>query len=167
MRDSIMCDIDKPASDKPYVLRAAQSADEWAAYHAIRRDAIFALYFPGLTYDDAHPDEVRPGNHPHVLVHGEEIVGTVRVDLIDATRAGLRLIAVKPGLQRLGHGTALLAAAERFLQQRATREITINATNLSFPFYFRHGYRPGEWKDAGPVPDGLIRVGKRFSQGRG
>jgi GNAT superfamily N-acetyltransferase len=162
-----MRDINKPESDKPYVLRPAQSADDWAAYHAIRRDAIFALYFPGQSYDDAHPDETRPGNHPHVLVHGEEIVATVRIDLIDDTRAGLRLIAVKPGLQRLGYGTAMLAAAERFLQQRGRREITINATNLSFPFYFRHGYRPGEWRDAGPVPDGLIRVGKRFSQDRG
>jgi len=149
-------------SDKLYVLRPAQSENDWAAYHAIRRDAIFALYFPHQPYDDTHPDEFKPGNLPLVLLHGGEAVGTVRIDFLDQTRAGLRLIAVKPGLQRLGHGTALLDAAESFLKQRGTREITINATSLSLPFYLGHGYRRGEWKDAGPVPEGLIRVGKRL-----
>ena len=74
-----------------YVLRPPQSSDDWAAYHSIRRDSIFALYLPEQRYDEQHPDELKPGNRPHVLVHRDEVVGTVRIDLIDPVRAGLRL----------------------------------------------------------------------------
>ena len=33
----------------------------------------------------------------------------------------------------------------------------------SLSFYLASGYREGEWRDAGPVPANLIRVGKRLS----
>jgi hypothetical protein len=90
------------------------------------------------------------------------VVGTVRIDVLDELRTGFRLIGIKPGLQRMGHGTVLLALAERLVQQHGTREITINATTRSLSFYLKHGYLNGEWLDVGPVPEGLIRVGKRL-----
>ena len=67
-----------------YSLRPVQTPQEWIAYHAIRRDAIFAPLLPGQAYDERDPDEFKPGNLPHVLVRDGEIVGTVRIDLIDA-----------------------------------------------------------------------------------
>jgi hypothetical protein len=89
-----------------YCLRRVQSAAQWAAYHAIRRDAIFAPLLPGQAYDESGPDEHRPGRLAHVLLHDGQVVGTVRIDLIDETQAGLRLIAIRSDLQRRGHGTA-------------------------------------------------------------
>jgi hypothetical protein len=38
----------------------------------------------------------------------------------------------------------------------------INAHPTSLRFYLANGYAEGEWRDAGPVPAGLIRVGKRL-----
>jgi GNAT superfamily N-acetyltransferase len=146
----------------PHSLRPTQSDDDWIAYHAIRRESIFALYFTAEAYDEKHSDESRPENLPHVLVCGEAVVGTVRIDLIDRTRAGFRLIGIKAGLQRQGHGTVLLRLAEQLVLGRGRREITINATARSLPFYLKHGYAEGPWKDAGPVLDQLIRVGKRL-----
>jgi hypothetical protein len=81
-----------------YSLRLVRTAQDWIAYHAIRRDAIFAPLLPGQAYDESDPDEFRPGNLPHVLVRDGKIVGTVRIDLIDATQAGLRLIGIRNDL---------------------------------------------------------------------
>lgn len=86
------------ATVERYRLRPVRSPREWSAYHAIRRDAIFATLLPGQAYDERDPDEFAPGHFPHVLVYDSEIVGTVRIDLIDEMAAGLRLIGVRSNL---------------------------------------------------------------------
>jgi hypothetical protein len=43
-----------------YTLRPPQSSDDWIAYHAIRRDAIFAPLLPRHPYDESDPDEFQP-----------------------------------------------------------------------------------------------------------
>jgi len=50
-----------------YSLRPTRSAQHWIAYHAIRRDAIFAPLLPGEVYDKSDPNEFAPGKLPHVL----------------------------------------------------------------------------------------------------
>jgi len=145
-----------------YCLQRVQSAADWVAYHAIRREAIFAALLPGQAYDEADPDERRSGQLAHVLLHDGEVVGTVRIDLVDATQAGLRLIGIRPDLQRRGHGAALLALAERAARAFGRTDIIINAHPTSLAFYLANGYAEGEWRDASPVPAGLIRVGKRL-----
>lgn len=146
-----------------YSLRPVRTPREWIAYHAIRRDAIFAPLLPEQAYDERDPDEFQPGNLPHVLVRDGEIVGTVRIDLIDATQAGLRLIGIRGDLQRQGHGAVLLGLAEEAVRASGRTEVVINAHPTSLTFYLANGYREGEWRDAGPVPATLIRVGKRLS----
>jgi len=145
-----------------YALRPARSPQEWSAYHAIRRDAIFAPLLPGQAYDEHDPDEFERGHLPHVLVRDGEVIGTVRIDLIGDTQAGLRLIAIRRDLQRQGHGRVLLRLAEQAARAFGRTEIVINAHPTSLPFYLANGYREGEWRDAAPVPATLIRVGKRL-----
>jgi GNAT superfamily N-acetyltransferase len=145
-----------------YALRRVQSPADWASYHAIRRSAIFAALLPGQAYDEHDPDEFKPDNLPHILVVDGDVVGTVRIDLIDATQAGLRLIGIRPGLQRQGHGAVLLALAEDAARALGRTEIVINAHPTSLMFYLANGYVEGDWRDAGPVPAGLVRVGKRL-----
>src|SRR5260370_20904470 len=106
----------------PHSLRPTEYGDDWIAYHAIRRESIFALYYTEAAYDEKHPDESRPENLPHVLVCGDAVVGTVRIDLIDRMRAGFRLIGIRAGLQRQGHGTILLRLAEQLVLRRGKRE---------------------------------------------
>ena len=145
-----------------YALRPARSPQEWCAYHAIRRDAIFAALLPGQAYDEHDPDEFERGHRPHVLVRDGEVIGTVRIDLIGDTQAGLRLIAIRRDLQRQGHGRVLLRLAEQTALAFGRTEIVINAHPTSLTFYLANGYREGEWRDAAPVPATLIRVGKRL-----
>jgi GNAT superfamily N-acetyltransferase len=127
-----------------YHLQPVRSPHEWSAYHAIRRDAIFAALLPGQHYDERDPD------------------GTVRIDLIDEKVAGLRLIGVRGDLQRQGHGRVLLRLAEQTARAFGKTEIVINAHPSSLAFYVANGYREGEWDDARPPRPGLIRVGKRL-----
>lgn len=145
-----------------YHLQPVRSPHEWSAYHAIRRDAIFAALLPGQHYDERDPDEFAPEHFPHVLVYDGEIVGTVRIDLIDEKVAGLRLIGVRGDLQRQGHGRVLLRLVEQTARAFGKTEIVINAHPSSLAFYVANGYREGEWDDAGPPRPGLIRVGKRL-----
>lgn len=144
-------------------LRRVQSAADWSAYHAIRRDSIFAPLLPGHIYDEADGDEFKPENLPHLLVCDGEIVGVVRIDLIDDVQVGLRLIGIRPGLQRQGHGAALLRLSEQIAAGLGRRQVVINAHPTSLQFYLANGYAPGDWKDLGPVHPSLIRVGKELA----
>jgi GNAT superfamily N-acetyltransferase len=141
-------------------LLPVRSPAEWSAYHAIRRDSIFAPLLPGLPYDESDAAEFQPGHLPHVLVHSGEIVGAVRIDLIDDVQAGLRLIGIREGAQRQGHGAALLRLAEQAALGFGRCEVVINAHPTSLQFYLRNGYVRGAWRDTGPVHPDLIRVGK-------
>jgi ribosomal protein S18 acetylase RimI-like enzyme len=150
--------------DRRYTLKLTQSAEEWAAYHTIRRDSIFAVLLPAQRYDENHPDEFKPGNLPHVLWSNDEIVGAVRIDIIDDIQAALRLIAIRKDLQRRGHGAMLLKLAEQAVFASERTEVVINAHPTSLNFYLANGYVEGDWLDVGPVPAGLIRVGKHLSR---
>jgi hypothetical protein len=145
-----------------HALRRVQSAADWVSYHAIRRRAIFAALLPGQTYDEHDPDEFKPGHLPHILVVDGDVIGTVRIDLIDATQVGLRLIGIRNDLQRRVHGAVLLELAEEAACALGRTEVVINAHPTSLTFYLANGYVEGDWRDAGPVPAGLIRVGKRL-----
>jgi hypothetical protein len=145
-----------------YALRRVHSPADWAAYHAIRRSAIFAALLPGQAYNEHHADEFKPDNLPHVLAVDGDVVGTVRIDLIDATQAGLRLIGIRNDVQRRGHGAVLLKLAEEVAGALGRSEVVINAHPTSLTFYLANGYAEGDWRDAGPVATGLIRVGKRL-----
>lgn len=143
-----------------YRLDPARSPEEWAAYHAIRREAIFAALLPGVPYDPGHPGEFKPGRLPVVLKHHGEVIGVMRIDLVDAQRAGFRLIAIRPDVQRGSHGRVLMALAEQRAQQMGCSEAVINAHPTALGFYLGLGYAEGDWVDAGPPPPGTIRIGK-------
>jgi GNAT superfamily N-acetyltransferase len=145
-----------------YALRPVRLSAEWTAYHEIRRAAIFTPLLPGQAYDEDDADEFKAGNFPHILVRDGEIIGTVRIDLIDDIQAGLRLIGIRGDLQRQGHGAVLLTLAEQTVHAAGRTEIVINAHPTSLTFYLGNGYAEGDWRDAGPVPAGLVRVGKRL-----
>ena len=97
----------------PYRLRAPASDEEWRTYHAIRREVLFENRgFFGL-YDEAHPDEFAQGNHPMLLIHEDEPIGAIRVD-VDGPLAIFRRVAIREDVQRHGHGKVMLSLAEDF-----------------------------------------------------
>ena len=107
--------------DAKHRLLPPRSAADWAAYHAIRRDAIFAVHLPGQAYDDSDADEFKPGHAPHVLLLRDEVIGTIRIDTIDERRAGFRLVGIRSDLQRHGHGAIMLDLAEQLVYRQGIR----------------------------------------------
>ena len=130
-----------------HVLRPPRDAAEWSAYHAIRRRAIFETYLPDVAYDPDHPDEKGPGRRSLVLVTEGEIVGTVRVDLLDDERAALRLVAIDPDRQGEGHGSVLLRLVEDVIRAEGRRRVVLHGNPETVGFYLANGYAEAPWLD--------------------
>jgi GNAT superfamily N-acetyltransferase len=119
------------------------SADDWAAYHAIRRLVAFEAGEP--IEDD--PDEPAPGNFPLLLKLGAVSIGTIRVDSLANGDAALRLVAIDPARQGEGHGRILLREAEAFAREIGCRRAVVYATPDSAGFYAAAGYAEDEFDD--------------------
>ena len=145
-----------------YELARPSTAAEWAAYHDIRRVAIFERYLPGQSYDSEDADEFKELNFPHLLRHDEDAIGTLRIDVLGDARAAFRLIAIRPDLQGQGHGAALLRLAEERAAAFGCGEVVLNAIKPALEFYRKHGYEPGAWCDVEPERDHSARVGKHL-----
>jgi GNAT superfamily N-acetyltransferase len=145
-----------------YALRAPRSDDEWSAFHAIRRKVLFENRGKLETYDENHPDDSKPANHPLVLLYGDatraRVIGVIRVD-VSETVAWFRRVAIREDLQRLGHGRELLRLAEDFAKAQGCSEVRSNAAVEAVGFYERCGYARDESVAA---PPNSVRVWKSF-----
>lgn len=138
---------------KEYFLRAPATPSEWEDYHRIRRTALFALYHPTVVYDPNDPDERESGRFPRVFLRGDTVIGTIRIDLIDAERAAFRIIAIDHQFQRQGHGSILLELAEDFARREGRRKIVLHGNPPNLGFYLRNGYFETQWEDDEAVGD--------------
>src|SRR5262245_52200539 len=143
-----------------YRLRPVRSSREWAAYHAIRRDAIFATLLPNQAYDERDPDEFAPDHFPHLLLRDGEVLGTVRIDLIGRARRAFVSSASGP----TSSGKAM--AAPYSTLRKKPRELSAKPRLSSTPTQARSistlpmGTAGANGPTRGPIPSGLVRVGK-------
>jgi GNAT superfamily N-acetyltransferase len=141
-----------------YELRAPRNDEEWRAFHAIRRKVLFENRGKLEAYNENHPDDSKPGNHPLILLYCDDIIGVIRLD-IDGTVAWFRRVAIRDDLQRLGHGRALLRLAEDFAKAQGCSEVRSNAAVEAVGFYERCGYARDE---SVPAPPNSVPVWKSF-----
>jgi GNAT superfamily N-acetyltransferase len=120
-------------------LRRPHSDDEWRTYHAIRRKVLFESRGSFGVYDENRPDERQTGNHPLMLIRGDEPIGVIRVD-VRAQVAWFRRVAIREDLQREGHGRVLLQLAEDFARKQKCSEVRSNVASDAVGFYERCGY---------------------------
>ena len=139
-----------------HALRTPQTEEEWRAFHAIRRKVLFENRGKSETYNENHPDDSKPGNHPLILVYGNGVIGVLRLD-IAAPVAWLRRVAIREDLQGQGHGRVLLRLAEAFAKDHGCNEIRSNAAVEAFGFYERCGYARDSSAQA---PENSVRVWK-------
>lgn len=139
-------------------LRRPATEGEWRAFHAIRRKVLFENRGKSEIYNENHPDDAKPGNHPLVLVYRDAVIGVIRVD-VSGTVAWIRRVAIREDLQRLGHGRALLVLAEDFAKAHGCTEVRSNAAVEAVGFYERCGYK----RDASASsPPNSVPVWKSF-----
>jgi GNAT superfamily N-acetyltransferase len=112
---------------------------EWRAYHDIRRRVLFEARGQFGVYQEDHPDERAPGNHPKLLLYRGEPVGVVRIDL-DRTTAICRRVAIRPDVQRRGHGRMLLTLAQQFARGKGCGQLSSFVAPDAVGFYERCGF---------------------------
>ena len=122
-----------------HAMRTPRTDEEWRAFHAIRRKVLFENRGKTEAYNENHPDDSQPGNHPLILIYGEEIIGVLRIDVVGQV-AWLRRVAIREELQRAGHGRVLVRLAEAFARARGCDEMRSNAAVEAVEFYERCGY---------------------------
>jgi GNAT superfamily N-acetyltransferase len=112
---------------------------EWRAYHDIRRQVLFEARGQFGVYQEDHPDEWAPGNHPKLLLHRGDPVGVVRID-INAAIAIVRRMAIRADVQRLGHGHALLSLVQQFARDQGCGQLASYVAPHAVGFYERCGF---------------------------
>ncbi|MGE0415831.1 MAG: GNAT family N-acetyltransferase [Acetobacteraceae bacterium] len=132
---------DSSHAEDMYRLRQPATADEWDAYHAIRRRVAFE------DGDDEDAEERAPDHYPLLLWCGDRPVGTIRVDALDGGAAAFRLVAIDPREQGRGHGRIMLREAEAFAREIGCRKAVVYATPEAAGFYDSAGYAEDPFDD--------------------
>ncbi len=164
---TVLGTVDRPDQIDPSRLDFVplRDAAHFAPYHEIRRVELFARYDPHIHYFDGIADEHAANHLGHVLLLDDEVVGTMRIDLIDRERAGFRLVSIKGRYKGRGLGSIMLARSEALVAAYGRRIIVINAALPAAAFYRRHGYVEGDWTDVRPHdPRTQVRLGKQLDQ---
>ncbi|MFQ6043812.1 MAG: LamG-like jellyroll fold domain-containing protein, partial [Candidatus Poribacteria bacterium] len=91
----------KNMKDGVYKLAPPSTPEEWQTYHDMRRKILWENRRRFGGYDENHPDEFLPDNHPMLLFFRGNPVGVVRIDIVrDENRAIMRRVAIKELEQR-------------------------------------------------------------------
>jgi GNAT superfamily N-acetyltransferase len=137
--------------EKCYRLDAPQCAQEWQAYHGIRRK-VFHL---------PRPDEdTSPGTHPLLLWHEDQPVGAIQVDDLQNAAAALRLVAIDPAYQGDGHGRVMLERAEEFVKTLGCHKAVVYSTPEAAGFYAQAGYDEEDWDEV--CMGGIVQMLKKL-----
>jgi GNAT superfamily N-acetyltransferase len=128
-----------------YDLSLAESAEDQAAYHHIRRTVLFEAR-GRFDYVTDGPDEQKAENLSLLLKYRDQPIGTVRLDQRPDGKAIVRLVAIVTPLQRQGHGTVLMDRVEKLAASLGVSELFVHAAPDAVGFYQKRGYRPFEFE---------------------
>ncbi len=136
------------------------NAAMWQAYHDIRRAVLFEARGETGVYNDNHPDDLAPGNHPKLLLHGDDPIGVVRIDVYGPT-AILRRVAIRADRQRRGHGRVLLSLAEEFARRHDCHRLVSHVAKDAAAFYQRCGFSvDADESDSVVMSKGVLHGGR-------
>ncbi len=130
-----------------FCMHTPRNKSDWDAYHGIRIEQIHKRYCPELIYDPNDPEEKDVSNFPLVFRKEgqDQIIGTIRIDLLAKNEASFRWIAIDVPFIRKGFGSKMLQIAEQFVRERARKVIRIPATQESLAFAHHMAYSQEPW----------------------
>lgn len=135
-----------------YELIELTEADDWAAYHAIRRAELFEARGRYGIYNPNYPDEYSPEKHHYLLTLDGKPLGTTRLDVRGDGSAVFRLVAIAAAEQGKGHGRVLSRMVEERAQAFGARTLLVNAARTAIGYYEKTGWHRHEW-DASELVD--------------
>ncbi|WP_064686215.1 GNAT family N-acetyltransferase [Rhizobium bangladeshense] len=143
-------------------LQQVKEAEDWQAYHAIRRHVLFELR--GLDgYDDNHPDEHDASHIPLLLRKDGVALGTVRLDLSNGATGVVRLVAIMPEYQRQGLGRILMSEVERLSTKHGLCRLEVHAAPDAVRFYEKLGWVMVDAGKSSPLMEKDIQSSNRGS----
>ena len=114
---------------------------QWRAYHDMRRRILWEARGK-YDYQENHPDEHSPSNHPMLLESSGKVIGVVRIDLdTQSGQATMRRVAIAESEQRHGHGRRLVRLVEEFALRLGCRRVLVDSAGDAMVFYEKCGYR--------------------------
>jgi GNAT superfamily N-acetyltransferase len=128
-------------------LRKVDDAEDWHAYHGIRRRVLFEERGRFGVYNNNHPDELRAGNTPFLLITADRPIGTVRVDLRNRHDAIVRMVAISNEERGKGHGRCLMQLVAEFALSSGRTRLVLNAAPEAVAFYRKLGFNEEVWDD--------------------
>ena len=115
--------------------------EQWRTYDDMRRRILWESRGQFGVYQENHPDERKPGNHPMLLLSEGDAIGVVRIDIDrDAAEATMRRVAITEAEQRRGHGRALVQLVEEFAASKGCRRVIVGSAEDAQRFYEKCGY---------------------------
>lgn len=140
-----------------FLLHSPRNRSEWEAYHSIRQFQVHQKYCFETIYDPNDSDEKDIHNYPLVFRKNnlDEILGTIRIDLLPNNEASFRWVAIDSSHTNKGLGTQMLLCAEKFLLDRGISLVRIPSAIDSHGFYARLGYKELPWPD---MPEGCRAI---------
>lgn len=128
-------------SDQYHKLSPVATPEEWKTYHDIRRKILWENRGKLGEYQENHPDEFHPQNHPMLLYYKGTPVGVVRIDLEpEKGHAIMRKVAIVEDQQRLGHGRKLVELVEQFALENGCHFMVVSSAEDAVVFYEKCGY---------------------------
>jgi GNAT superfamily N-acetyltransferase len=122
-----------------YELRRAASAEDFAAYHSIRRSVLFDAR-GRVGYDETYPAEKDPANWPLLLLFRGIPVCAFRLDVTTDGTGIIRLMAVDACAQRQGHGRAAIILLIEIAKGAGLNLLEVNSAPDAVNFYQRMGF---------------------------
>jgi N-acetylglutamate synthase-like GNAT family acetyltransferase len=122
------------------ILVPVETPERWRAYHDMRRRILWEARGKS-DYQEDHPDEHKPCNHPMLLLSRGEPIGVVRIDLDQRNgQATMRRVAIAESEQRRGHGRTLIRLVEDFALRHGCPRVVVASAGDATGFYEKCGY---------------------------
>ncbi len=131
-----------------YELIDVVAPEDWAAYHAIRRQELFEARGRHGVYDPDYPGERLPGMYPYLLKHDGHPLGTTRLDIRGDGTAIFRLVAITAAEQGKGHGRVLGRMVEDRARAFGATVLLVNAARPAVGYYQATGWHRHVWDES-------------------
>ena len=124
-----------------YKLKELASPEDWKSFHEIREKSLFLERGKIGIYQQDHPDERNPQNHPLIFLLDGKPIGVLRLDELEDGIIGLRRVAIIKEQRNKGHGSVMIKLVEEYAFNKLNaNKIISNVDSGALNFYLKHGY---------------------------
>lgn len=148
-----------------YRLIKVTDKQDWLLYHEIRRTILFEDRGRIGIYNENHPDEFDPNNHPLLLKFNDYAYGTTRLDDRKDGAGIVRQVAIIESEQGKGHGRVLSQLVDEYARSLNMAVLFVNAAPEAVGYYECTGWISFLWdkSELADISVGCVQMKKHLS----